>query len=78
MKAIFDKKGLAKDVAEFSRIMIGIANSDLSDSMFEFFKAKEITFEMEEDVDWSLDGEEASPGKKVRIENIRDAIEIVR
>ena len=67
-----------KDVAEFSRIMIGLANSDLSDSMFEFFKAKEITFETEEDIDWSLDGEEASPGKKIKIVNIKDAIEIVK
>ena len=67
-----------KDVAEFSRIMISIANSDLSDSMFDFFKAREIIFESEEEMDWSLDGEEASPGKKVKITNIKDAIEIIR
>lgn len=67
-----------RDVAELSRILIGVANSDLSDSMFEFFKAEEITFEMEEDASWSLDGEEATPGKKVTIKNIKDAIEIIR
>ena len=67
-----------RDVAEFSRIMIGLANSDLSDSMFEFFKAKEITFEMEEDVSWTLDGEEATPGRKVTVKNLKDAIEIIK
>ena len=67
-----------RDVAELSRILIGVANSDLSDSMFEFFKAKEIKFEMEEDASWSLDGEEAAPGKKVTIKNIKDAIEIIK
>lgn len=67
-----------KDVAELSRIIIGLANSDLSDGMFEFFKAKEITFEMDEEISWSLDGEEATPGKKVKITNLKDAIEIIR
>lgn len=67
-----------RDVTELSRILVGIANSDLSDSMFEFFKSPEITFEMQEDVSWSLDGEEASPGKKVKIKNLKDAIEIIK
>lgn len=67
-----------KDVTEFGRIIKGIANSDLSDSMFEFFKSSEITFETEEEISWSLDGEEATPGKKVTIKNIKGGIELLR
>ncbi len=67
-----------KDVAELGRILVGLANSDLSDSMFEFFKTSEITFESEDEFSWALDGEEASPGKKVTIKNINGAIEILR
>ena len=63
-----------KDVAEFSRILIGLSNSDMSDSMFEFFKASELTFESDEEFSWSLDGEEATPGKKVTVTNIKGAI----
>ncbi|MBR5586817.1 MAG: diacylglycerol kinase family lipid kinase [Clostridia bacterium] len=67
-----------KDVAEFSRILIGLSNSDMSDPMFEFFKASELTFEAEEEFSWALDGEEASPGKVVEVKNINNAIKIVR
>lgn len=67
-----------KDVAEFSRILIGLSNSDMSDPMFEFFKASELTFEAEDEFSWALDGEEAIPGKTVEIKNIKDAINIIR
>ncbi len=67
-----------KDVSELGRILIGIANSDLSDSMFEFFKSSEITVETDEEFSWALDGEEASPGKKVTIKNVKGAIELLR
>lgn len=67
-----------RDISEFSRILMGIANSDLSDSMFEFFKASEVTFESDEEFSWTLDGEEAIPGTTVTIKNIKSAIEILR
>lgn len=67
-----------KDVSELGRILMGIANSDLSDRMFEFFKSSEITVETEEEFSWALDGEEATPGKKVVIKNIKGAIELLR
>ena len=67
-----------KDVAEFSRILIGLSNSDMSDPMFEFFKASELTVEAEEAFSWALDGEEATPGEKVVIKNIKSAISLLK
>ena len=67
-----------RDVAEFGRVLVGIANSDLSDSMFEFFKSSEITFRSEEEFPWALDGEEADPGNSVTIKNIKGAITLLR
>ena len=67
-----------KDITELTRVLMGIANSDLTDGAFEFFKCSEITIETEEDFSWSLDGEEASPGNIVTIKNIKSAINILR
>lgn len=67
-----------KDITELTRVLMGISNSDLSDSLFEFFKCSEITIETEEEFSWSLDGEEASGGNKVTIKNIESAINILR
>ena len=67
-----------RDVSELGRILMGIANSDLSDSMFEFFKSPEVTFESDEEFSWAIDGEEASPGKKVTIKNVKGAIKLLR
>lgn len=67
-----------KDITELTRVLMGIANSDLSDHLFEFFKCSEVTIETEEDFSWSLDGEEASGGNKVTIKNIKSAINILR
>lgn len=67
-----------RDVSELGRILMGIANSDLSDSMFEFFKSPELTFESDEEFSWAIDGEEASPGKKVTIKNVKGAIKLLR
>ncbi|MBR2489396.1 MAG: diacylglycerol kinase family lipid kinase [Clostridia bacterium] len=67
-----------KDVTELTRVLMGIANSDLKDPLFDFFKCSEITIETEEDFSWSLDGEEASGDKKITIKNIKSAINILK
>ena len=64
------------NLAETNKIVTGVLSNDFSGSMFEFFKAQDILFETEEDIDWSLDGEKAECGKTVRIRNLHSAIEM--
>ncbi len=64
------------NLVETNRIVTGVLSNDFSGDMFEFFKAKDITFETEEDIDWSLDGEKAEGGKLVNIRNLHSAIEM--
>lgn len=64
------------NLTETNRIVTGVLSNDFSGDMFEFFKAKDITFETEEDIDWSLDGEKAEGNKCVRIQNLHSAVEM--
>ena len=59
-----------------SNIIAGITTNDFSGGMFDFVKAKEVTFEYEESKDWTLDGEKASAIEKVTIKNLHSAVEI--
>ena len=64
------------DLAQTSRIVAGVLSSSFSNDMFEFFKAKEITFYMEKGTDWSLDGEKVEAPPTVTIQNLHRAIDI--
>ncbi len=65
-----------RSIIETGRIISGVLASDFSDDMFDFFKAKEVTFELEEETSWSLDGEEVAGPKSVTIRNLHSAIEM--
>ena len=65
-----------EDITQTSKIVSGVLSSDFSGDMFEFFKAKEITFVMEEGTDWSLDGEKVEAPETVTIRNLHRAIDI--
>ena len=65
-----------KDLAETSKIISGILSSNFNNDMFEFFKAKDITFYMENETAWSLDGEKVISGSTVNIRNLPHAIEL--
>lgn len=65
-----------KTAADVSKILSGAMSSDFSSDMFEFFKAKDITFHMSKSVPWSLDGEKAEGGKIVHIENLNEAVKM--
>ena len=64
------------NVAETTKIISGIISSDFSNDMFEFFKAKDITFRTEENTAWSLDGEKVYAPQEVRIRNLASAIKM--
>ena len=64
------------NLSETNKIVTGVLSNDFSSDVFEFFKAKDIVFATDEEVDWSLDGEKAEGGRFVRIENLHSAIEM--
>ena len=65
-----------KNIIETGRIISGVLASDFSDDMFQFFKAKDIVFDMEEETSWSLDGEEVLAPKHVEIRNLHSAVDM--
>ena len=67
---------LPKNAMELSRIVHGITVSDFSDDMFRFFKTSEITFETDNGIPWSLDGEYAEGAPEVTVTNMHNAIGI--
>lgn len=59
-------------------IFNGIANSDFSSDIFDFFKVSEIEFEFEEPMSWSLDGEKRESSLNVNIKNLNKKITIMK
>ena len=64
------------NLSETNKVVTGVLQSNFSNDMFKFFKAKDITFIMEEGTDWSLDGEKVEGGKVVNITNLASSIEM--
>jgi len=58
--------------AELSAILSGLALSDFSDPIFEFFKAKEIKITTDGSFDWTLDGEYEHGHEEIIISNINN------
>ena len=69
---------MPQSLADLQRIIHSITTSDFDNPMFEFFKTKEIQFDFEKEIPWSLDGEYCNGGERVRIQNVKDGIVIVK
>lgn len=65
---------MPKNINDLHKAVWGLINSDFSDEIFEFFKTEEITFDMPDDTDWSLDGEFAEGKNKITVKNIKNAV----
>lgn len=65
-----------KDIIELNDILVGATSSDFSSSMFEFIKAKDISFKFTKSVNWSLDGEKVKGPKEVEITNLHGAVRL--
>jgi YegS/Rv2252/BmrU family lipid kinase len=61
---------------EVSRIIHGLTSSNFSDPLFRFFKTAKISFDTEEDVPWSLDGEYQESVPHIEIENVHSALKL--
>lgn len=66
-----------KNLNDLSKIVVGSANSDFSDSVFEFVKAKNVSLTFESEMDWSVDGEHEKTGTVVKIENKMCAASVI-
>lgn len=67
-----------KTITELNNIVTAITTSNFTNGAIEFIKTSKVTFEFEEEVPWSLDGEFANGGKFVKIENLRSAITLIK
>lgn len=65
-----------KDITETSKIVSGVLSSTFSGDMFEFFKAREITFSTEDGMPWSLDGERVDAPPVITIKNLASAVQL--
>lgn len=67
-----------KDLIQLNEILVGATTSNFASEMFEFHKAKEISFTFDNEVDWSLDGEKVKSPKEVSIRNLKGAVRIYK
>ncbi len=63
---------------DLNKIVGGIAAGDFSSDIFEFFKADRVEFTIGKSVPWTLDGEKASTDGTVVIENLHNAVSILK
>lgn len=66
-----------KDLLDLNKIIVGITTADFSNDMFDFFKAKDLTFRLSKNVPWTLDGEKAEGSNEIHIENLKGAIKLM-
>lgn len=59
-------------------ILTSVAKKDYDERYVKFFQSSEIEFEFEEDIPWTIDGEFGGAGKLVKIQNLQNAINILR
>ena len=66
-----------KTIAEYNQIIEGLMTSNFIFPVFDYMQTDNIKMELEENISWSLDGEEVKPGKIVEIENLNNRIQII-
>lgn len=66
-----------KTIAEYNQIIEGLMTSNFIFPVFDYMQIDNIKMELEENISWSLDGEEVKPGKIVEIENLNNRIQII-
>lgn len=66
-----------KDLLELNQIMTALVSRNIDAQCMYSFKAKEIRFESQDEVAWTLDGEFGGNHKHVTIKNLHRAIDIM-
>ncbi len=67
-----------KDFADCNSLLNGLVNRSFSSNLFTYVKSGNIELEFDIPMKWSLDGEEASSDKIVKIKNLQNRISIVK
>jgi len=67
-----------KNAHDVNQIITGAANSDFSADVFEYVKASEFKFIMDDPIPWTLDGEKADGANIINISNLHSAINIFK
>lgn len=62
---------------QLSTIIHGLTSLDLPNEMVYFFKAKRISVDCAEPIEWTLDGERESGGLRAEMRNLHNAIRLV-
>ena len=65
-----------KSIAEFNDAARAILSGKNDSALITVFSAREVTFESETPIDWSLDGEHEHTGQTVTVRNISRAIKL--
>ena len=68
---------LPKDLFELNEIVIALSTKQYKTKMITFIKAKNITIETAEQINWTLDGEYAYGEETIRVENLNKAIKLI-
>ncbi len=63
---------------DLNLVLGSLMNSDFNNKMFDFVHAPEVRFTVDQEVMWSLDGEEAAGGRETQIRNMHNAITIYK
>lgn len=66
-----------KSVSELNQLMTSLVMRDVDADCMYCFKTSQITFECEDEVPWTLDGEYGGHQRKVMIQNEMQALEII-
>ena len=69
---------MPKSMTELSEILRDLTKGKYDQKYISLTHSEHITFESEEPLSWSLDGEFGGDHKRVAIQNIRKAVEIIR
>ena len=65
-----------EDIIDLNDILIGASMSNFDSEMFEFFRAKELSFRFERPLCWTLDGEQSNASKKAEIKVMEKAVNL--
>lgn len=69
---------MPKDLIELSDITASIVNGTFKSHQIEKYSARSVTFEIDEDIHWTLDGEYEKGGRICEIRTIESAVSLIR
>lgn len=63
---------------DLNLVLGSLMNSEFNNKMFDFIRTPEVKFSVDQEMVWSLDGEEAQGGREIIIRNVHNAITIIK